>query len=173
MGRFMSPEDEIYAWFAAHGHELETREHEATATVAEATALKGALPEGHSKSLLVKEKDGTLTLMVARGEIRADLKGIAAALGAKRFSFAPGEEMEKVLGVTPGSLTPLALINDREHRIGRVVIDAPLLQGERIWCHPLRNTASVGIAPAALAAFIAAHHGLPRRLDLAHPERDT
>lgn len=166
----MSTEQDLFDWFTAAGCALSVQEHPATPTVAEAERIKLALPQGHSKSLLFKEKDGTLTLVTARGKARADLKGLARASGAKRFSFAPEAEMVAALGVRPGELTPLALINDRDRQIGRVILDAPLLDFAEIWCHPLRNTASVGLSPEALLAFIAAHHGEPLVLDVMSPD---
>lgn len=163
----MLSEDELLHWFASRGIDLDLREHDATPTVAEAKRIKLELPPGHSKSLLVEEKGGALTLICARGEVRADLKAVSTALGARRFSFAREERMVEVLGVRPGSLSPLALIRDRERRVTRVILDAPLLDEARIWCHPLRNTASVGVPPKALTAFIAAHHGAAVIFDVA------
>ena len=172
--RFTMPtEQDLFAWFDAAGHALSVHEHPATPTVAEAERIKLTLPPGHSKSLLLKEKDGTLTMVTARGKARADLKALADATGARRFSFASEEDMIEGLGVRPGELSPLALINDRDRRIGRVILDAPLLDFADIWCHPLRNTASFGVPPGALIAFIEAHFGAPLRLDVTAPQAMT
>ncbi|MEM9233132.1 MAG: prolyl-tRNA synthetase associated domain-containing protein [Pseudomonadota bacterium] len=169
----MQAEDDLRRWLSSHGAPPEWREHPATPTVADAARIKGTLPTGHSKSLLVQEKDKSLTLITTRGLVRADLKAISKAIGARRFSFAAEETMVRTLGVRPGSLSPLALIHDRERQVARVIIDAPLLKEERIWCHPLRNTASVGISPVSMVAFIEAHHGPPVRLDVEAPESFT
>ncbi|WP_370335725.1 prolyl-tRNA synthetase associated domain-containing protein [Parvularcula marina] len=166
----MPSEDDLYRWFSSHGFAIEQREHPATPTVADAKRIKLELPPGHSKSLLVEEKGGALTLICARGEIRADLKALSTTLGTRRFSFAGEETMTETLGVRPGSLTPLALINDTGRKIARVVLDAPLMKEAAIWCHPLRNTASVGVPPEAIIAFITDHHGAPVLIDVAAPE---
>lgn len=161
-----SAEEAIYAWLNLKGFSYEMFEHDATPTVADALRIKGDLPRGHSKSLLLTEKDGSLTLVTLRGEIRADLKKLAKSVGAKRFSFAPEKRMIDVLKVRPGTLSPLALINDLDREIRRVVLDSPLLNEPLIWCHPLRNTASVGLSPEALTEFAKTHGPSPVTCDL-------
>ena len=63
--------------------------------------------------------------------------------------------MASTLGVTPGSVTAFALINDREHRV-RFILDAALARAERVNFHPLVNTATTAVSRAGLAAFVAA-----------------
>ena len=77
-------------------------------------ALRGALPGGHCKSLFLKDKKGGLWLVVVLEERRVDLKRLADALGAPRFSFGSAELLHEVLGVRPGSVTPFAA--DQRHR---------------------------------------------------------
>jgi Ala-tRNA(Pro) deacylase len=60
----------------------------------------------------------------------------------------------EVLGVEPGSVTPLAVINDREKRV-KVVLDERLLAHERINAHPLVNTMTTGIQRTDLIRFLA------------------
>lgn len=135
----------------------ETREHEATFTVAESAGVKAALPGGHSKTLLVRD-EARLFLIVALGSVRVNLKGVGRALGARgRLSFASLEVLLGTLGVAPGSVTPFALMADRERRIAEVVLDTNLLAHDPVWFHPLRNTASTAVSPDGLRAFVRAH----------------
>jgi len=78
--------------------------------------------------------------------------GESTAIGAKRLSFGKAGDMERLLGVSPGSVTPLAAINDSTGLV-RVVIDADLAEADRVNVHPLRNTATVGLAGRELCAL--------------------
>src|SRR5205085_7670983 len=118
-------------------------------TVAEAVALRGQLPGGHCKSLFLKDKKGGLWLVVALEECRIDLKGLADALAAPRFSFGNAELLYEVLGVRPGSVTPFALVNDCHRRV-TVVLDRAMLDHHPLNYHPLENDRTTAIAPADL-----------------------
>ena len=50
--------------------------------------------------------------------------------------------MEELLGVTPGSVTVLGLMNDTENRV-RLLIDREVLESEYLGCHPCINTSSL------------------------------
>ncbi|MDM5116935.1 hypothetical protein OB949_01445 [Aeromonas hydrophila] len=80
--------------------------------------------------------------MVTPEESRVDLKALAAALGVKRLSFGSPERLESVLGLTPGSVTLLAMVRDREKTV-ELVVDETIWQAERVQCHPLVNTATL------------------------------
>jgi Ala-tRNA(Pro) deacylase len=154
----MDAESRLYARFAEMGLPYECVEHEATATVADGEALTAALPGGRSKSLLLEDRDGRLVLAVLSGDQRADLRTIGGLADLKsRLRFASAETMKEVLGVEPGHLSPFALINDLSRRVGMVLVDEALMGVSPIWAHPLRNTASVGMKPVHLEAFVALH----------------
>ena len=78
---------------------------------------------------------GRLVLVVAKDDTRVDLKALANRLGAGRFSFGRAALLEAVLGVAPGSVTPLALINDSAAKIS-VVVDQALIDFAEVNCHP-------------------------------------
>jgi Ala-tRNA(Pro) deacylase len=161
--------DQLFARLDALGIAHKTYAHPPVFTVAEAVALRGQLPGGHCKSLFLKDKKSGLWLVVALEERRVDLKWLADALGAPRFSFGNAELLYKVLGVRPGSVTPFALANDREHRV-TVVLDRGMLEHDPLNYHPLENDRTTAIAPADLLRFIAACGHKPRILDLGPPE---
>jgi Ala-tRNA(Pro) deacylase len=84
-----------------------------------------------------------------RDDRRVDLKALAATLGVKKFSFGKAPDMEALLGVSPGSVTPLAAFNDAQGKV-RVVIDESVAGAAQVNVHPLRNTATIGLAGADL-----------------------
>src|SRR5215469_6922966 len=162
--------DELLARFAALGIAQRTYEHPAVFTVEEAKALRGKLPGGHCKSLFLKDKKGGLWLAVMLEERRVDMKALADRLGAPRFSFGSAELLQEVLGVTPGSVTPFALINDRAQRV-EIVLDAEMLRHDPLNYHPLVNTRTTAVSPSNLLKFIRDCGHRPHVLSLEGLER--
>jgi Ala-tRNA(Pro) deacylase len=132
---------------------IETYRHAPVFTVAEAKALRGALPGAHTKNLFLRDKKRRLWLVVALEDRAIDLKALRYALGCPPLSFAGADELRRVLGVEPGSVTPFALISDAERRV-TPVLDAEMMQATILNFHPLTNTATTAISPAGLLAFI-------------------
>ena len=152
---------DLYAFLDAHGIAHRTLEHAAVFRVEEGHAVKAALPGGHTKNLFLKDAKDQLWLICALGETRIDLKRLPPVIGSARLSFGSAALMQAVLGVTPGSVTLFALVNDRARRV-RLVLDAVLLQAEPVNFHPLANTATTAISQDGLRRFLKA-------LDL-HPQ---
>ncbi len=136
------------------GIAAERHEHEAVFTVEASAALHALIPGAHTKNLFLKDAGGRFWLVSAPHDARVDLKALPVAMGSKKLSFGKAEDMVRLLGVTPGSVTPLAAINDAEGQV-RVVIDSRLSEASRVNVHPLRNTATLGLAGADLLAFLA------------------
>ena len=126
---------------------FEHHEHEAVFTVEESRGVKEAIPGAHSKNLFLKDAGGTFWLVTVPAEMRVDLKALPAAIGCKRVSFGKPDDMERLLGLTPGSVTPLGAIHAEPGSIS-VVLDRSLAEAERINVHPLRNTATIGLSGA-------------------------
>jgi Ala-tRNA(Pro) deacylase len=158
-------EADLMARLDALGIRTETVRHPPVFTVAEAKALRGALPGGHCKSLFLKDKRGQLVLLVCLEDRALDLKRLDRRLGTARFSFGSPELLREVLGVEPGSVTPFGLINDLGRRV-RVVLDRRMLEQDPLNYHPLRNDATTRIRPADLICFIEACGHAPEVVDL-------
>ncbi|HUO23046.1 MAG TPA: YbaK/EbsC family protein [Caulobacteraceae bacterium] len=158
--------DELLAFLAAHGVEARTTYHEAVFRVGEGAHIKAALPGAHSKNLFLKDAKGQLWLVCARDETAVDLKRLPAAIGAARLSFGSPERLLDALGVTPGSVTVFALINDRARAV-RLVLDKALLEDEPVNFHPLVNTATTAVSRAGLLAFLKALDITPLIVDFA------
>jgi Ala-tRNA(Pro) deacylase len=150
------------------GIETVTVDHPPVFTVAEHSRLERELPGGHTKNLFLKDKKGRLLLVVALGHAHIDLKSLHKVLGSDRLSFGSPELLMEVLGVTPGSVTPFALINDKARRV-TVILDADMMRHERLNYHPLANTATTNIAREDFLAFIRACGHEPRILGVASP----
>lgn len=95
------------------------------------------------KNLLLTNRQSTaFYLLLLRGDKVFRTKYLSAALGCARLSFAPGEKMKELLDSTPGSLSVLGLMNDKENLV-QLVIDKPVLENEWIGCHPCINTSTL------------------------------
>lgn len=149
----MPAETALLSALDARGIAWSLHEHEAVFTVEASKRLHDELPGAHTKNLFLKDSGGQFWIVTAPHDASIDLKALPGAIGCKKVSFGKAEDMEALLGVAPGSVTPLAAFNDKGLAV-RVVIDSRLADVARIWVHPLRNTASLGIAGADLLAFL-------------------
>jgi len=145
--------DDLFARLDALGIATTTVGHAALFTVEQSKALRGDLPGGHCKNLFLKDKKGSLWLVVTLEDAAVDLKTLPARIGAARISFGNAALLDEVLGVTPGSVTPFGLINDTAQRV-TVVLDQEMMARDLLNYHPLVNDATTAIAPADLLAFI-------------------
>ncbi len=135
-------------------------------TVEEGKALRGRMAGRFTKNLLLKDRKGRLFLVVAHEDRVVDLKTLHTRIGASgQLSFAPPERMREALAIEPGSLTPLALLEDIAGQV-TVVIDAGLMDADQLNFHPLVNTESTGITPHELLAFVASCGRDPLVVDL-------
>ena len=98
----------------------------------------------------------------ARIPLKRDDKGLHRLLGASgRFSFGSAELMMELLGVAPGSVTPLGVLHDTQGRMN-VVLDAALMEHDTINCHPLVNTMTTSLRREDLVKFLEATGHSPR-----------
>ena len=141
-----------------------TVEHAPVYTVEEAKQHRGVLPGHHIKNLFLRNKKEEMWLVVALEDRVLDLKRLGERLGAGRLSFGSPERLRKYLGVEPGSVTPFALVNDRDRKVV-LVLDRGLVEGGPVNAHPLVNTMTTAISLADLQRFFEATGHPPRWLD--------
>jgi Ala-tRNA(Pro) deacylase len=165
--------DDLFATLDRLGIAHATVSHPPLFTVEESRTLRGQIPGGHTKNLFLRDKKGALYLVSAAEDAVIELKSLHRTLGATgRFSFGSAELMRETLGIDPGAVTPFAAINDTERRVS-VVLDATLMEQDRINFHPLRNTMTTTIARDDLVRFLEATGHPPRivpvSLDVSNP----
>ena len=167
-----TPED-FFAFLASLGIPHETVEHPAVFTVEESKRLRGELPGAHVKNLFVKDKKSRLFLVSALEDTVIDLKKLHELIGGTgRVSFGSAELLVETLGVTPGSVTPFAAINDTTGRV-TVVLDSRLLEHERINVHPLVNTMTTGVSRDDLLRFLRATGHEPLAVAIGEARQDA
>lgn len=155
----------LFEALKALGIETKTIDHPATFTVEESSTVPIDLPGARTKNLFLKDEEDTLVLVIAKSSTKVDLKVLAKRLGTARFSFGKPDLLMQALGVTPGSVTAFAVINDQKRRV-RVVIDSELGAHDSVNCHPLENTATTNIALADLLRFIRSTGHEPKTMTL-------
>ena len=138
---------------AALGISFESHEHVAVFTVAESRAIDRDIPGAHTKNLFLKDKKGRLWLISAAQDTVIDLKRAHRTLGSDRLSFGNETIMWETLGVRPGSVTALGLINDPDRRV-TFVLDKALWDADIVNFHPLTNTATTALEQADFRRFL-------------------
>lgn len=139
-----------------------SHDHAAVATVEEARAHWASIDAAHTKNLLLKDEGKRFWLVVMPADMPLDLKALPAAIGSKRLRFAGPDDLQRLLGVTSGAVSALALVNDHDATVS-LVIERGLLAAPLIAQHPLRNDATVTLPPADLVRYVEAtgHHAQP------------
>lgn len=160
------PARPLFAAFERLGIAAEVAHHPPVFTVEQARRHRPPGERGaHVKNLFLRNKKGEMWLVTTLEDRPIDLKSLARQIGAGHLSFASFDRLRARLGVEPGSVTPLAAMNDREHLV-RVVLDAAILDADRVHCHPLTNDRTVALAPQDLLRFLADSDHAPSVIDL-------
>ena len=91
---------------------------------------------------LCNRQETAFYLLMIPGDKVFKTKDLSAQINSSRLSFAPAQHMERLLDITPGSVSVLGLMNDHGHEV-RLLIDADVLASEYVGCHPCINTSSI------------------------------
>lgn len=136
----MDARTKIFQWLNDHAITYTLYEHQAVFTVDEANAVTGHIDGIDAKTLLVKtEKTKDFYLVSLVGEKKLDQKRIKELTG-QRVRFAEADDLERILHVTPGSVSPLGLIFDTESEIHGYIIDQEIIDADLVTWHPNANT---------------------------------
>jgi len=142
----------LFEKLSALGISHTTHEHKAVFTVEESAEIKVNLPGGHTKNLFLKDKNGIFFLICALGDTQIPVNKLHRSFECKRLSFGKPEPLLELLGVTPGSVTFFAIMNDTENQV-KLVLDKALFDHDIVNFHPMENTATTAIASEALITF--------------------
>lgn len=162
----MHMDREIYQFLDDNGIPYQRHDHLPVYTFEEANRLVPDLDAAHTKNVFLRDKKGKrhFMVMVADGR-RIDLEALGDQLGVKRLNLASPERLLRYLGVDPGSVSPLAVINDSEQHV-EVLFDLRLDTEPVFQCHPLVNTSTLVLTREALLQFLKACGHSPVWLDI-------
>ncbi|HEC40298.1 hypothetical protein LCGC14_0916690 [marine sediment metagenome] len=138
-------EASLKQWLADHNINYVLHTHPAVFTVTEAREHCYHISGTHCKNLFLKnKKSGQLYLITLPHDKRLDLNQFRRSISAPKVRFAGPEDLLEVLGITPGAVSPIGLVNDTNNRV-IFIIDEKLWNAEEICCHPNINTETLQI----------------------------
>lgn len=139
----LDKEIRVYDFLDSLGVSYQRVDHEAAMTMEACEEIDRTLEATICKNLLLCNRQETqFYLLMLPGDKVFKTKDLSAQIGSSRLSFAKAEYMEQYLDITPGSLSVLGLMNDKDKMV-RLLIDEDVLAGEYIGCHPCINTSSL------------------------------
>jgi len=147
---------DLFAVLDSHGIGFTRTDHPPVFTVEEAARLVPPLPGRKTKNLFLRDQKGARHFLVVVGHDKSvDLKALAPVIGASKLSLGSPDRLKARLGIEPGAVSLLALVNDPGHEV-EVFIDRVLWQADALQCHPLVNTATLVIAHEGIERFLQA-----------------
>lgn len=136
-------EMDAYLFLEENGVEYIRAEHDEAATIELCEGVEKIIDAKICKNLLLTNRQQTVFyLLLIKGDMVFKTKYLSSQINSARLSFATAEHMETLLDVTPGSLTVLALMKDKEKKVN-LLIEESVLKEECFACHPMVNTATV------------------------------
>jgi len=157
----------VYDFLDKLGIDYDRVDHEAAMTMEACMAIDKVMDTKMCKNLLLCNRQNTdFYLLLLPGDKPFKTSVLSKQIGSSRLSFADGKYMEAFLDITPGSLSILGLMNDKENRVS-LLIDQDVLAAPYIGCHPCVNTSSLRIKTADLTEkIIPAMEHAPRIVEL-------
>ncbi len=145
---------DIYKFLDSIDVTYERFDHTAVFTVSEAKRLSPEIDGAATKNLFLRDKKGIRHFLVTVPQDKqVDLRELSSILETSRLSFASPERLRKYLGIDPGSVSLLALLNDSEKKV-EVFVDNEIWDSELILCHPLVNTSTLALPRDGMRQFL-------------------
>jgi Ala-tRNA(Pro) deacylase len=137
--------DSLKRWLVDHNINYILHTHKAVFTVPEAKEHSGHIPGAHCKNLFLKnKKTSQLYLVTIPYDKRLDLNQFRRSVGAPKIRFAEEEDLLETLGITPGAVSPIGLVNDTENKV-IFIVDKEIWDADEVCCHPNVNTETLQI----------------------------
>ena len=133
--------------------DFQIHNHDPLFTVEDSEKLRGEIKGSHTKNLFLKNKKNNFFLFSCDENAKVDLKKFSKSIDAKNMSFANEAYLEQFLGIKPGSVSPYALLNDKNN-IVEFYLDEKLYKSEIINFHPLINTTTITIKTIEFVNFL-------------------
>ncbi len=147
---------ETYRYLTDRGVRYEVTEHPAVFNMEQLDAVRLPYPDRDAKNLFVRDdKKRNYYLITVKGDKRVDLKDFRKKHGLRPLSFASPEDLMAIMGLIPGAVTPLGLLNDAERKV-TLFLDSSF-SGGLVGVHPNDNTATVWLQTEDLTRLIGEH----------------
>ena len=149
----MLGENELIKTIQEFGYKYKIHKHAPLHTVQDSVKLRGKIEGSHSKNLFLKNKKNQFYLFSCLENTRIDLKKISKSLNAGNISFANEKYLYEYLGVSPGSVTPFGLLNDKKNCVF-FYLDKDFLNEKIVNFHPLTNTSTLSLEISDFIEFL-------------------
>jgi len=157
---------QLLAFLDQHQIRYTFHEHVAVFTSQQARDLIEPLPGASAKNLFLRNKKGDRHFLLAVDDMKTvNLKTLAASRGISGLSLASPERLMTYLGITPGAVSLMALVNDPQGKV-EVLIDEDLWSADALHAHPLVNTATLVIPLAGIQKFLTATNHSPKLIEI-------
>lgn len=163
--------DSLLEMMCRHSFSFELYHHPPVFTVGEAHAISNDIPGVHTRNLFLRDKKEQMALLTLPHDIKVDLKKLSDLLGYGRFSFGSPERLWTYLGVKPGSVTPLSILNDTNRQV-RLFLEKSMMEQDLFNFHPLDNSMTISLSPSTLMEILAVYHIQPTLVDLSSVQPD-
>ena len=141
----LDKEVRVYDFLDALGISYQRIDHEAAMTMEVCEEIDRVLDAVICKNLfLCNRQETNFYLLMIAGDKKFKTKDLSSQIGSARLSFGKPEYMEEFLDITPGSVSVLGLMNDKENKV-QLLMDEDVIRQEYIGCHPCINTSSLRI----------------------------
>jgi len=144
---------DLFELLRVKGLDFQIHNHEPLYTVEDSEKFRGKIKGSHTKNLFLKNKKNSFFLFSCDENATVDLKLFSKSIDAKNLSFANESYLDKYLGIKPGSVSPFALLNDKNKEVN-FYLDQKLYESEIINFHPLINTTTISIKMNDFINFI-------------------
>ena len=144
---------DLFELLRVKGLDFQIHNHEPLYTVEDSEKFRGKIKGSHTKNLFLKNKKNSFFLFSCDEKATVDLKLFSKSIDAKNLSFANESYLDKYLGIKPGSVSPFALLNDKNKEVN-FYLDQKLYESEIINFHPLINTTTISIKMNDFVNFI-------------------
>lgn len=152
----MKNKEAVYRYLTEHNIQYEKTEHKAVFTMDELDSVNLPYPEWDAKNLFVRDdKRRGYYLITVKGCKKVDLKEFRKQHGLRALSFASADDLFAIMGLRPGSVTPLGILNDEDCKV-HFFLDSEF-DGNIIGIHPNDNTATVWLQARDLIKLIQEH----------------
>ena len=160
-----STPEQVFAALDKLGITHNTITHAPMRTVADSMALREGVPGGYSKNLFLRNRKGKMIVITLLEDRTVNLKALGEQLGFGKLSFASEQRLMHYLGVIPGAVTPLSVINDTGLAV-TAVLDKALLEKHPLHFHPCDNSMTTTLSAADLLKYMCSYHQEPVIMDL-------
>ena len=147
----------VYDFLNDQGIGYEVTDHQAVYNMAELAEIDLPYPDADAKNLFIRDdKKRQYYLISVQGDKRVDLKAFRDQFNTRRLSFGSDKDLLDLMGLTPGAVSPLGLLNDHDLKIAYYVDRQLVADDHLIGVHPNENTATIWLKGQDLVDLIEA-----------------